>query len=405
VSNGITGAEFPKQVKSLQVMANEGDEISLSDSLLVTDNLVLGGGILKLNGGKLLLGENGNPATIVQTGDTAQNYINASAYAVKLAVNTEEPELSLPLGTATHYLPIKLRFNGITPQANPYLLADVKEQVLPSLVAESPNHYLNNYWNIDPINFTATSYSVQLTYPTARVTGNSAYLIPYKYNNVYGLLRASGINAYTRTTNGSFQTLTWNGLTSFSSFGAGDGEDLLPVSFGSFTGKYWNGAAKLNWSTYSELNNQGFHIEKSTNGLAFERIAFLKGAGNSNAKQLYQFIDKQFKESAYYRLVQSDFDGATYTTQSLYVVAEAGGLKVMLESNPANSISLISSNEKEIVRVSVVSSLGAKLFSAEGTFEIVAQLLREKSAVYQSGIYMVNLTTGYTNYNFKAVVK
>jgi len=302
-------------------------------------------------------------------------------------------------------MPIKLWLNGVSAQTNPYLMAEAKGQVLPSLIPETPSHYLNNYWNIDPINFTATSYSVRLTYPTSRVTGNSSYLIPYKYNSTVGLLRASNASAYTRTSNGNFQTLTWTGLTSFSSFGAGDGEVVLPVTFAGFTAKLWNGVARLNWSTYSELNNQGFSIERSADGLVYEKIAFVNGAGTTNAKQYYQYTDRLFIGSAYYRLVQTDFDGKTFTTQALHLTSEEGSFNVVLESNPSSLISLLGTNEKEWVSVSVVNYLGTPLYYEEGTFERVAQLLKEKSANYKAGMYVVNVSSTHTNHNLKAVKK
>jgi hypothetical protein len=404
IGDGITGAEFPKRVKSLQIMGATNGLVSLTDSLVVTDNLVLGGGKLKLNGGRLILGENGVPATIVQTGDTTQNYIDASEYAVKLAVNTEEPILSLPLGTSAHYLPIKVSLNNVVAQANPYLIAEVKGQVLPSLVAESPNHYLNNYWNIDPINFATTSYSVRLTYPTERVTGNSSYLIPYKYNNTNGLLR-SGLNNYTRTSNGNYQTLTWNGLTSFSSFGAGDGEALLPVTFSGFTTRLRNGAALLQWSTLSELNNQGFAIERSTDGITFSKIGFVKGAGTTNAKMQYQYSDYGFSGSAYYRLEQTDFDGTTFTTSPQYLNANANQFAVELETNPAESISLIASDGNEIVSISVTNNMGTLLFASEGKFEILSNALKMASAKWAAGMYVVRVNSTYQTSTLKVISK
>ncbi len=404
VGDGNTGAEFPKRVKSLQIMGATNGLVSLTDSLVVTDNLVLGGGKLKLNGGRLILGENGVPATVVQTGDSAQNYIDASEYSVKLALNTEEPEMSLPLGTSAHYLPIKVSLNNVVAQANPFLIAEVKGQVLPSLVAESPNHYLNNYWNIDPINFTTTSYSVRLSYPTARVTGNSSYLIPYKFNNTSGLLRA-GLNNYTRTTTGNYQTLTWNGLTSFSSFGAGDGEDLLPVTFSGFTAKLRNGAALLQWSTLSELNNQGFAIERSTDGITFSKMGFVKGAGTTNAKMQYQYTDYGFNGSAYYRLVQTDYDGKTYTTAPQYLNADATGFVVEIETNPAENISLLASYGNEKVSISVINNMGTQVFASEGKFERVATALKIASAKYAIGMYVVRVNSAYQTNSLKVILK
>lgn len=69
--------------------------------------------------------------------------------------------------------------------------------------------------------------------------------------------------------------------------------------------------AMLTWSTISETDNSLFVIEKSLNGLTFEAIGTLMGAGNSQAPKKYSFLDiKAGAGKLYYRLKQVDFDGA-----------------------------------------------------------------------------------------------
>ena len=67
----------------------------------------------------------------------------------------------------------------------------------------------------------------------------------------------------------------------------------------------------LTWSTKSESNSQYFIIERSINGIDFERAGKVNAAGNSTKVNEYSFSDlnKNKKYTRYfYRLVQLDFD-------------------------------------------------------------------------------------------------
>ncbi len=67
----------------------------------------------------------------------------------------------------------------------------------------------------------------------------------------------------------------------------------------------------LTWSTKSESNNQYFIIERSINGIDFERAGKVNAVGNSTKINEYSFSDlnKNKKYTRYfYRLVQLDFD-------------------------------------------------------------------------------------------------
>ncbi|MDB4534800.1 T9SS type A sorting domain-containing protein [Vicingaceae bacterium] len=67
----------------------------------------------------------------------------------------------------------------------------------------------------------------------------------------------------------------------------------------------------LNWKTASEINNDYFTIERSSNGYDFSQIMSISGAFNSNELNNYIVID-EFPSSGinYYRLKQTDLNGA-----------------------------------------------------------------------------------------------
>jgi hypothetical protein len=96
----------------------------------------------------------------------------------------------------------------------------------------------------------------------------------------------------------------------------GDIEVAAPVSLLSFSLiKEEPNHVQLHWQTASELNNDHFSIERSSNGSNYEEIGLVKGAGNSSALLSYTFTDVQpLAGQNYYRLKQVDVDGtASYS--------------------------------------------------------------------------------------------
>src|SRR6185369_13902085 len=68
---------------------------------------------------------------------------------------------------------------------------------------------------------------------------------------------------------------------------------------------------RLDWTTASEINNSYFTIERSLDGIAYEEIGRVEGAGNSTYDISYNYTDQSPSAHAtiYYRLKQTDFDG------------------------------------------------------------------------------------------------
>ncbi|MBN2777045.1 MAG: T9SS type A sorting domain-containing protein [Bacteroidales bacterium] len=105
---------------------------------------------------------------------------------------------------------------------------------------------------------------------------------------------------------------TRSSLTGFSDFiiGKNDIPFPLPVELTSFTAECHGDEVILSWQTESELNNDGFSVEKSNNGVDFYQITFMPGCGNCNNLSNYELVDDEIDENAYYRLKQIDYDGA-----------------------------------------------------------------------------------------------
>lgn len=104
-------------------------------------------------------------------------------------------------------------------------------------------------------------------------------------------------------------------MTSFSSFGlhtTTSSNVLLPVEL-LFLTAYGvdNDFIQVDWTTATEIENDGFEVQRSENGIDFTTIGWKEGMGNSTNINDYSFHDFEVNKDVvyYYRLKQIDFDG------------------------------------------------------------------------------------------------
>ncbi len=84
----------------------------------------------------------------------------------------------------------------------------------------------------------------------------------------------------------------------------------LPIELIHFDATLERDNVKLVWASASETNNDFYTIERSPNGLSFEPVGTVDGAGNSNSRIDYDYLDeKPLEGTSYYRLKQTDFNG------------------------------------------------------------------------------------------------
>jgi hypothetical protein len=189
-----------------------------------------------------------------------------------------------------------------------------------------------------------------------------------------------------------FEGSSTNGLTVAIDeirFAKGSLNFILPIELADISA-YKKGASNiLKWTTASETNNKGFHIERSNDASTWETIGFVKGAGNSQQRLTYSFTDNTPLSISYYRLRQEDNDGRT-TNSSVVSVSQNGKLNVKIAPNPAKdvvNISLDKESEKNFVTVYDVvgRSVATAQFSGNQSELNVSNLIK--------GIYFINVQT------------
>lgn len=117
------------------------------------------------------------------------------------------------------------------------------------------------------------------------------------------------------------------GTVSGSMVAVAPGSCILPVHYLSFDGQPIPGQGNLlQWTLSEEVQNLGFEVERSLDGVAFARIGFVEGAGNSQATTGYHFMDRSPTPGSlnYYRLRQVDLNGTASYSHTVAILAADG---------------------------------------------------------------------------------
>lgn len=219
--------------------------------------------------------------------------------------------------------------------------------------------------------------------------------------------------------NGSRQKAGWVKSGQFSSFspitfGTINENDPLPIELTRFEANVQEKNVKLDWETATEINNDYFTIERTTDGKNIKQIAKVKGAGNSFSPNYYTFMDKKPQQGInYYRLKQTDFDGKSKIYNWLSVVYDApvsySNLLVEVYPNPGKLAEMkvkIKSQQTKQVSVEIISMIGKRILlhhlSINEGEEYILELNKLK---LEQGIYLLNIIADKKQKQIKFIVE
>ncbi len=267
------------------------------------------------------------------------------------------------------------------------------------------------YWSITESgmtgNFTVTVY--------ADITGLSGVMNP---NRLVLVRRQNSSEAWQPLdTQILGNTLLAPNVTLFGEFAiASDNSDnSLPVELTAFAAVAKENQVVLSWTTQSEINNQGFIIERAAdkNGPYQEIASYLytgelRGQGSSNSATIYSFIDRDFLKgnSYYYRLSDVDFNGVKTILGTVKAVSVTTASEFRLYPNypnpfnPATHVKIAvpaKAGQASRIELIIYNSLGKKVRTLyEGEIAPGEHVLewdgKDRNGIMQtSGFYFLQL--------------
>ena len=328
----ISGTTVAPSFYNITVNKTAGQTLSLGGSaasLTCTNNLTLTSGKLNMQGFTLTIGTNIGDGSI--TGGSATSYIVAydsgSGTPGKVAhyINANNVLHNYPIGDLTYYTPLTFTLTANTLLTNATFTVFTKAVQIPNMSTAVTN-YLTRYWDGTQSGISNPTYSISYIYNDVDIHGVETNFAPVKKSGTTwysptGSLFTNGTKQGTSVVDIANNTLTWNGLTTFSLYSAAaDAATALPITLFSFNARPYDNQVIITWKTASEYNNDYFTVERSENGYDFNVIGTIKGAGNSSHLISYYLLDPEyFKGINYYRLKQTDFNG-NYTFSNIVAV-------------------------------------------------------------------------------------
>ena len=213
-----------------------------------------------------------------------------------------------------------------------------------------------------------------------------------------------------------YQVVSVDSMTQFAAQGNGfyklDAPWFVPVELLSFTAQLVDRDIILNWTTATELNNQGFEIEHSLDNENFTRIGFVPGFGTTTEMKSYSFRISDVEAGVqYYRLKQIDFDGTSTIYNSVEVTGPVPNTFVLNQNhpnpfNPSTTISFSLPVESNVT-IKLFNMLGQEVAQiANSDFQAGNHNLEFNAKELSSGAYIYTLEAkGINGVNFKSTKK
>lgn len=295
--------------------------ITLNQSVIVSNTLSLTSGALLLNSKTITIT---NPAANALNRTTGYIVSEATDNSGKLIWNigTDTSTHTYPFGTATgDYVPFTVKrtagnlgnvsvatyhtgFDNLPLPSSPTIVNSLVDDG----GQDNSSNTVDRFWQIDKDGPSGTA-TVTFT-ATANEVNGMEYLQAQRWNSV-----TQGWDSPLPGQTYDGNTVTVPGISSFSPWAITGNNSALPVELLYFEADAVEENVQTTWATALEINNHYFTVERSSNGIDFAEISRVEGAGNSTVTSSYSYLDKQpLQGISYYRLKQTDYDGAfTYS--------------------------------------------------------------------------------------------
>ena len=301
-------------------------------------------GDIALNGNTLTIGESsGSPGTLTYTNGnitgtgTLTRYFDGTSYT-----GTSNDETRFPFGSSGNdnsiWVGASSSFTGgaVSAAFSPSYSATT------SLTSYTDNTVTvdrrnNSSWTLSGIGISSASSIFEVTIRTSGIDGITD-ISGTRISQSSGT--GPGSHGSASGTDVSRTGISSGNLGSSFYLAGNSATNQLPVSFSEIRAKLLSSTSVLiDWSTEIEINNEGFEIQQSTDGIDFTPIGFVAGHGNSMDKVSYSFEARNLPEIdvVFFRIRQIDYDGKSEYSQTVSVALDYSNGQVSWFPNPASN--------------------------------------------------------------------
>lgn len=271
---------------------------------------------------------------------------------------------------------------------------DVKAREAGNLVLVNDAAYgdITPYFTVPAADYTldlylsdGTTLVASFIAPLSGLSGGSAAVFASGFLNPAGNQNGAAFGLYAALANGTVVALT---------------PGVLPVELSAFTAQVNGNNVNLKWITATELNNNGFEIQRKSGSNDFVTIAFVKGKGTTTETQSYSYSDNQLNFGKYsYRLKQIDFNGSYEYSQIINADVYSPDQFVLEQNypnpfNPSTVIAFTLPEDVSNVKLTVYDALGQSVAElVNGSLSAGRYELTWNAGNASTGLYLYELKT------------
>lgn len=327
-----------------------GDDVTMVANVTVDNLLTFTQGEIVLDAFNLTMG-----AGATMSGGSATSYANMNGAGRVIQNYSGVATSAILIGEGNQYSPVNsFEITQGTFGASPSVTFSITDANHPNRDTDNTGAggdddgtaavaYISRYWTVSPNDITSARYNASYTYLDADITGTEANMVGVVYRTPSGESfmdwRVQGV------VNASTNTVLITNMDAFGDLYAMDNTtDRLPIVLLSFDAEATESTVELEWVTVSEENNDFYTVERSQDGVNFDEVLTVAGAGNSNNLLYYQAVDNDpLIGRSFYRLKQTDFNGGFEYSEMRSVLINHISVpyEIKLFPNPVNRGSIL----------------------------------------------------------------
>jgi hypothetical protein len=183
---------------------------------------------------------------------------------------------------------------------------------------------------------------------------------------------------------------------------------VLPVTWTRFTADQTEHGVVLEWTTSEETDNDYFAVQRAIDGINFETIAQVPGAGTTSTERTYRKVDpRPMPGINYYRIRQVDYDGQSSDSDIRPVVYDPEGKNMRILCLVNGHLYPVYMEKTEgPVQFSLVNMMGQVLYQKHLTLQTnYTGIAASVQSQLPTGIYQLVFTGNTTTAGRKILVQ
>lgn len=187
-------------------------------------------------------------------------------------------------------------------------------------------------------------------------------------------------------------------------FGIGGSSSILPVELTLFDVECSNEGVQIQWQTATEINNDYFVIEKSSDAVSYDEVTTINGQGTSNIVNSYSYTDVSTGQLTYYRLKQVDYDGTTTYHEVKSVNCVPSQFEVDKFSFTETGLKFnIAATASESLQIFMYDYNGRLIANSSSIIEKGNNAVNFNNIDWSEGVYMLSLIGDKHSYTRKLI--